>query len=65
MKEPASPRLDRPAELADYLIQLDRRQEARATLDRAVDDYVHAPRFAQRTDRAAYGKARQLLKILA
>ena len=48
--------------LAEYLLELDRRDEARDLLGRVMEDYQYAPTFVKRQDRRWAQKAKSLLK---
>lgn len=59
-----SRRMLHTTELAKYLIELDQKAEAREVLERAIDDFEHAPRFVRRQDRSAAKEAQSLLRSL-
>jgi hypothetical protein len=57
----ASPRLPHVVELGTVLIAAGRADEARARLQRALDDFEHAPRHVRRDGRPAARRAAELL----
>lgn len=59
-----SSRLTHTTELAKYLIELDQKDEAKQVLERAIDDFEHAPRFVRRQDREAAKQAASMLRAL-
>jgi hypothetical protein len=60
-----SPRTNHMTMLAHYLIQSDRKEEARTVLKKALEDYAHAPRFVKRTYGRWAKEAKAVLKSLS
>ncbi len=57
-------RVDHRLALAQRLVELDRKDEARKLLESTVEAYKHSPRYIQRRDARARRGARALLKTL-
>jgi hypothetical protein len=61
----ASPRLSNEVALARMQVKLGKIDVAKAGLERALEDYEHAPRFVRKRDRAALDDAKKLWDEIA
>jgi len=59
-----NPNLKNATLLANYLMQLQRKEEARQVLQTALDDYKNAPKYVKRTGWKWSDEARQMLKSM-
>lgn len=59
-----NPNIKNATLLANYLMQLQRNDQARNVLQHALEDFHHAPSYIRRTNRKWAGEAQEMLKSL-
>jgi hypothetical protein len=60
----SSPRIGHETILAEHLIKVDKKGEAREILEGILEDYKHEPSYAKKTNRQWIRKAKHLLKTI-